>query len=92
MFECFYRFQSTVLQGYGVFLDIKKMEYKNDETDIEDKENDKDNESDKEKEKNKDEKEEIVESVSDVKEVRKIRDLGLQSLSSIVNAQVCIIH
>jgi hypothetical protein len=76
------------------------MEYKNEETDVNDtdNENDKDSieKSDKEKMKEngsekgseKGNKDDVVESVTDVKEVRKVKDLGLQSLNSIINAQV----
>ena len=76
------------------------MEYKNEETDINDNDNENDKEtnekSDKEKlkengkenEKEKGNKDDVVESVTDVKEVRKVKDLGLQSLNSIINAQV----
>ena len=85
-----------------MFLDIKNMEYKNEETDINDNENDNDKESnekgDTNKEKTKENerekggekgtKDDVVESVTDVKEVRKVKDLGLQSLNSIINAQV----
>jgi hypothetical protein len=76
------------------------MEYKNEETDINETDNDNDKESneksDKEKIKEngketgseKGHKDDVVESVTDVKEVRKVKDLGLQSLNSIINAQV----
>lgn len=76
------------------------MEYKNEETDINDNDNENDKESNEksdiektkengsEKGGEKGSKDDVVESVTDVKEVRKVKDLGLQSLNSIINAQV----
>ena len=64
------------------------MEYKNEETDTTSKDEEKD---EKEKEKEKDVEVEVeVENVgvTDVKEVRKVKDLGLQSLASIINSKV----
>ena len=68
------------------------MEYKNEETDTTSKDEEKD---EKVKEKDKDVEVEVeveVENVgvTDVKEVRKVKDLGLQSLASIINSKVLV--
>ena len=71
------------------------MEYKNEETDTTSKDEEKEEKNEKEKEKDI-EKEKGVEvevevenvGVTDVKEVRKVRDLGLQALASIMNSKV----
>ena len=79
------------------------MEYKNEETDTTNKDEEKEEKNEKEKEKDK-EKDKGVEpgtevevevevevenvGVTDVKEVRKVRDLGLQALASIINSKV----
>ena len=69
------------------------MEYKNEETDTTSKDEEKEEKNEKEKEKDKEKGVEVeveVENVgvTDVKEVRKVRDLGLQALASIINSKV----
>ena len=69
------------------------MEYKNEETDTTSKDEEKEEKNEKEKDIEIEKGVEVeveVENVgvTDVKEVRKVRDLGLQALASIINSKV----